>query len=192
MYEAMDPTMYRYIVALRDSRGRYLSHYRHVIWESDWEGSFETWWKGQPDNYAVRKICGTRCSSVPKFQISPELLNYTLKRLDLCDDLLFVEDFEESYRRFARSVEWTTVTKVPNDNRREPANNSALDDFDPLMSTLDDALYHYARQKYEGVTNPTLAAEHVDALSIYFAEGKRRKCTSECACPGSMICSQFR
>ena len=199
MYRAMDPVSYRYVVTLRNSHGRYRSHYRHVMREGTWQGggSFANWYDGQPDNYAVRVICGTRCSNVSKYQITPELYRYTLARLDLFEDLLFVEDYAESYRHFAERVEWSAVIRLPKENmEKQPpagtnANATSDDTLHPLMTSLDDALYEYARQKYERIPRPTRSATTEGALRTYFQLGPKLQCASICSCRGGE-CTAFR
>ena len=92
---------------------------------------------------------------MPKFQLSAELFDYTLDRLDQFEDLLFVEDYSESYRRFAQRVGWAHAS-IRNENHQAPIlkNDTLLDDWDPLMSALDDALYEYARARYRGEQPP--------------------------------------
>jgi len=190
LYEALDTQDYRYVVTLRNSRERYLSHFRHMDRETPrYRDPFSTWWTGQPDNWNVRKICGTRCSNVPKFQLTAQLFNYSLDRLDQFEDLLFVEDYSESYRRFAQRVGWAHAS-IPNGNQQGPIiqssknnNHTLLDDWDPLMSALDDALYEYAWAKYRGEQPPH------PQVDTYFAEGPGRNCSTLCC---TVRCSPYR
>jgi hypothetical protein len=61
MYSAMDTASYRYVVVLRDSRDRYISHWKNMCRQhNDTSTEFQDWWERQPDNWNTRKICGTR------------------------------------------------------------------------------------------------------------------------------------
>ena len=193
LYEALDTQDYRYVVTLRHSRERYLSHFRHMDRVTpSYKDPFSTWWTGQPDNWNVRRICGTRCSNVPKFQLSAQLFDYTLDRLDQFEDLLFVEDYSESYRRFAQRVGWAHAS-IRNENHQAPILKSQnfhtlLDDWDPLMSALDDALYEYARAKYEGGQQQQ-PPRPTHQISTYFAQGPGRNCSTLCC---TVPCSPYR
>jgi hypothetical protein len=117
MYTAMDTEHYRYILILRNSYSRYKSHYKHTIKrpyglgprhsrKPFYNDTFVSWWKGQPDNWNVRKICGTACQHVPKYSLSYEHFLFTLSRLLLFDDIIFVENFTNSFTTFAHKVGW--------------------------------------------------------------------------------------
>jgi hypothetical protein len=119
-------------------------------------------------------ICGSRCIDVPKYQLTKELFNYTLERIWYnFSYIIFVEDMEESFSRFATAYGWNNDTNG-NDSisstktRTKPAiqqqhqqqrdqttatqtkksSSSSLRGWDPYMSVLDDALYEFAKRKY--------------------------------------------
>lgn len=156
MYDAMDTEHYDYVVTLRDSRARYKS-----MWEQwgrdpimamnpmDFE-QFAAWFA--EDNFIFRKICGTKCRGVPKYKIPQELFMYTLTRLEKFDSILFLEDFQESYAKFAAKHGWTS----PEQKKRVWGNNKSASKeeekgWDWKMSALDDALYEYATRVDQGL-----------------------------------------
>lgn len=158
-------------------------------------GNRTKWWQHQPDNYTLRMICGAKCKDVPKFQITRQLLDYTLRRLDNFSHVLFLEDMERSYNAFAKSVGWKNpvVVDVELHQNAKSANPAKFDSlpveqaWDPFMSVLDDALYDHARRQYQttklhasvdddsfgSVANPTL-------VNDYFTNGPKRGCTTPC------------
>jgi len=119
-------------------------------------------------------ICGSRCIDVPKYQLTKELFNYTLERIWYnFSYIIFVEDMEESFSRFATAYGWNndtsdndsisstttrTVTaiqqqqqqhdKTTNITQTDKSSSSLLYWWDPYMSVLDDALYEFAKRKY--------------------------------------------
>lgn len=197
MYEVMDPTRFRYVLLLRDSQARYLSHFRHVFRAHD--GSlrinFSQWWHKQPDNFTFRKICGTRCQNVPKFHITQELFDYTLEKMGQFEDFLFLEDFSSSLSKFSRKVGWTKHPKLVA-NKDDLSSDDTIstwyypsletDDWDENMSALDDALYAYARQKYEGVEKPTLSEVERQGVVRYMEQTS--DCSNECC---AAVCSVY-
>lgn len=191
MYESMDTEHYHYVTMLRRSRDRYKSHWKHVRRaHTNVTDSFAEWWSKQPDNWNVRKICGTRCMKIPKYKLTEELYNYTRERLTRFDDILFVEYYSRTFRDFAAKVGWT---KMPfPDNYEGPAVHpfTAEDKrlWDPKMSALDDALYEYAQNQYVGMKERELSYTTKKALESYFEEGPRQNCISLCC---SNKCSQY-
>merc|ERR1739838_758728 len=72
-------------------------------------GNFTKWLAGQPDKYNLRMICGSPCVDVPKYQISRELFEHSLERLWVnFTHVLFKEDIDESYARFAKAYKWNS------------------------------------------------------------------------------------
>jgi len=194
MYRAMDPVHYRYAIMLRSSQDRYKSHWKHVCREqinhNKTMPAFFDWWTRQPDNWNVRMICGTQCRQIPKFQITPGLFNYTIGRLRHFDHILFVDknQFTEAYSKFAEQVGWTKMPVPIPPTNKPPDYPSASTAWDPLMSALDDALYDYARQLYEGTDNPVLISSHQKNLKRYFSLGPGRSCRSPCC---DTTCSSY-
>ena len=74
---------------------------RNVPVGSDPLGNFAQWYEGQPDNWNTRILCGPRCRPQAKFQITESLFHYTLSRVEKFAHVLFVEDMEASYNKFA-------------------------------------------------------------------------------------------
>jgi hypothetical protein len=119
-------------------------------------------------------ICGSRCIDVPKYQLTKELFNYTLERIWYnFSYIIFVEDMEESFNRFATAYGWnnntnssisssssTTRTEaetaIQQQQQRDKTTSTQTDKssssllywWDPYMSVLDDALYEFAKRKY--------------------------------------------
>jgi len=160
--DAMDDPGH-YNLTIRDQNGAF-----HPV------GNYTKWIFGQPDNYNVRMICGSRCIDVPKYQLTKELFNYTLERIWYnFSHIIFVEDMEESFNRFATAYGWnndtndsdsissTATTRIQTAlqhqqhrdkttaTQTEKSSSSSLHGWDPYMSVLDDALYEFAKRKYE-------------------------------------------
>lgn len=191
MYDAMDTDHYRYIIVLRKSHDRYLSHYKHMVRLTKYNETFTHWWQGQSDNFTFRKICGTQCAIVPKYHITESLFNYTLDRFSKFEDYLFIENFPDSYVQFAQRVGWDLspgmiLNKTP---KVKAGVYPDLSGWDPLMSALEDSLYEYAQQSYGGVQHPVFSDEVLQGLRTYFAEGPLRNCGHPCC---AEKCSAYR
>ncbi|GKY92288.1 hypothetical protein MPSEU_000199900 [Mayamaea pseudoterrestris] len=187
MYTAMDTSMYRYVIVLRNSQARYFSHWKNMCRAyNDMTTTFHSWWTRQPDNWIVRKICGTRCMNKPKYQLSEEDFTYALERLRLFENIMFTERFQETYQTFARHIGWTVPPpKFPkyDDSTFAYAKDVAMEDtaWDPLMSVLDDVLYEYAVNLYESHQQPPqLSNASRRKIREYLADGPSRACTNEC------------
>lgn len=189
MYEAMDTDHYRYAVTLRQSYDRYLSHWKNVVrWHyPNFQMPFLDWWQGQPDNWNFRKICGTRCENVPKFQITKRLFEYTMARLNLFDDVLLFEKFNSSFALFAHNVGWTKMP-VSKGTKRNVTYPKAEGEWDPLMSILDDALYEVAVSRYENLTYHAFSKLTRAAMTKYFRSNKGKQCTTPCCADA---CTQY-
>jgi hypothetical protein len=181
MYEAMDPEHYRYVVTLRKSKDRYLSHWKHVVrWNFPaYLPTFSSWWKDQPDNWNFRKICGTACLQVPKYQISEYLFADTVRRLERFEDILLFERFNQSFAVFAQRVGWT---KMPTSigKKKNVTYPDSGDEWDPMMSILDDALYELAEARLFNVSQYTFPEATLERLQTYFTSEKGKACTSVC------------
>lgn len=198
MYRAMDAQNYRYVVMLRDSQSRYKSHWQHVFRNHpNTTQSFTLWYQRQPDNWNLRKLCGTDCQGVPKYGITRRLFDETMERLQHFDHVLFLEDFNRSYTAFARQVNWKVmpVYKKPVFNVTYPAmveddkeSTTTTPAWDPFMSALDDALYEIAKQRFDGQRNPQMPLGLEQKLNEYFLQGPMRGCLTPCC---SQACSQY-
>jgi hypothetical protein len=191
MYQAMDTEHYRYIIVLRKAHDRYLSHYKHVVRSVRYNYTFAHWWGGQPDNFSFRKVCGTACSTVPKYQITPALFNYTLGRLAQFEDFIFQEDFRNSYMRFAQRVGWRLAPALIHNKspKVRPGRYPGLSGWDPHMGALENAMYEYAQQRYRGVAEPVFSDSVAADLQSYFAMIPLRNCTLPCC---AEKCSTYR
>jgi len=180
---------------MNDIHDKYVVHWDKKLYSV---GNFSAWWELQPDNYNTRMICGSKCLDLPKFQITPELFEYTLQRLSLFAHVLFVEDLEDSYKTFARAVGWNRAVKVGHENKKMGLSKSKTQTvpekmaennlrYDPFMTALDDELYAFARKRYEGnYTDESTAALLVKefaaskVLEDYFRDGASRNCKDPC------------
>ncbi|GAX14808.1 hypothetical protein FisN_29Lh008 [Fistulifera solaris] len=195
MYDAMDHQHYTYMVMLRQSQSRYQSHWKHMCQEQYHTNvtlpTFDTWWQAQPDNWNFRKICGTRCQTVPKFQITRELFEYTLDRLKSFDHILLLEYWDVMLPQLTQSLGWRMVpnlhisAKASNITYPE-LGNSAWDSF---MSVLDDALYEYGLARYQKIDTFVFSQDTARMLEQYFTKGRERGCENPC-CAES--CSTYR
>lgn len=169
MHEAMDTDHFRYIVALRDSQERYFSHARHDLVPTN---DFESWLEREPDNFNMRMICGTRCLLRPKYQLTRPDFEYTLERLQRFDSIILMEDFNRTYHAFASKVGWKMWPGKKNTRSRikPPA-------MDPLMHTLDNALYKVAQSLSLGEESDIQATV---AMDLYFVDAASRNMTTPC------------
>lgn len=193
MYEAMDTERFRYVIVFRKSLARYISHYKHAYraFENALKETFSEWWKTQPDNFIFRKICGTRCQKINKYQISSEIFQYTLARLMKFEDFVIIERFKDSLTQLSGRIGWTKKPSFiqnadVNDDSFYPEIN--IKDWDPMMSVLDDALYEIAEQLFEGMTNPALSATTEVKMKEYFTDGPGKACETPCCSPS---CSPY-
>lgn len=143
---------------------------------------FKTWSEGQPDNWNVRILCGRKCKSKYKFQITPELFRYTLQRLTVFKHILFVEQLDESYNRFAANYGWK---QVENSNVGKKVNYPVSDvkqaQWDPMMSALDDALYEFATRLYKNQSSILWDGfSNQNQVEHYFEFGPLVNCTDIC------------
>jgi hypothetical protein len=147
-------------------------------------GNFTKWYQGQSDNYNVRMICGVKCNNIAKYQISKDLFRYTLQRLVLFAHVIFVEDMELSFAKFAKAYKWQY--NIPHEEKRTNHGQSLVLDhpgetsssttssstttkttttghfaeyWDPYMSILDDAMYEFAQSKYHGASHKVLSSK---------------------------------
>lgn len=151
-------------------------------------GNYTLWWMGQPDNYNVRMICGAKCKYIPKYQLTEELFQYTLTRLSQFAHVFFVEDIQVSFGRVAQAFGWNST--VDSEHRYKHLEPEELTDkvtnqyWDPFMSTLDDALYQFARSKYENGTKWSsttgMKFANQELLNEYFQTGPNRGCSNPC------------
>jgi hypothetical protein len=191
MYEAMDTDRFRYIIVLRKSLSRYISHYKHAYRAFNFQETFSVWWQTQPDNFTFRKICGTRCQNISKYQLSPEIFQYTLARLSKFEDFAFIERFKDSLLQLSRRIGWSKKPSfVQNSDEHDDAFYPHINeqDWDPMMSALDDALYEYAEQLFDGVATPSFSAATEKRMNDYFAKGPLQACETPCCSP---VCSLY-
>lgn len=113
MYEAIAPSLFTHVVVLRDSWSRYVSHFRHVCRAYSLptgKNHFWKWVQGQPDNWNLRHICGTRCISRPKFALTISDYNYALLRVQMFHHVVHLGSnhtkFLEEVSIMCRGLKW--------------------------------------------------------------------------------------
>jgi hypothetical protein len=188
MYRPMDLESFYYVVLLRDSKKRYMSHYQHVLKVSmnnilPSPGSFEDWWKGQPDNWNFRMICGTDCMKTPKYKLSKRQWKATYERFKSFESILLLENFTFTMGKFASRVGWKKKTGRRNsgDYRRDD-----IIIMDPFMTALDDAFYELAKTRLNmSQAVPSAVMENVER---YFQQGPISRCYNPCC----GTCSKYR
>ena len=139
MYSVMDHAHFEYVVIMRRSIDRYYSHYRHVERLYRGGSTFEAWMDGQPDNWNVRQLCGTRCLRVPKFKLAITHYLYTLNRMRAFDFVIRLDHFQSDLRRFAGARHWSERLDLhvnPGEHGTGSPNAAAF----RAMTYLDDAL----------------------------------------------------
>ena len=142
-------------------------------------------------------ICGSKCLDRPKFQVTAKLFEYTLQRLALFSHVLFLEDINSSYKKFANDVGWRRAQNLDHKNKRMNGNKIETKSIrkeltenlrcDPFMTALDDALYNFARKRYEGdyanhSDTALLVKEFANSKGVqdYFRDGLGRNCKDPC------------
>ena len=112
--------------------------------------SFHTWLEGQPDNWIVRRICGTRCINKPRFGLTEDDLAFTEARLANFSHILFLDSFQESFNQFARKVKWS-ITDTSTFRAGTTFSSKPIDDSHfQYMVNLDNRLYRHGMQlKYD-------------------------------------------
>jgi hypothetical protein len=134
-------------------------------------------------------ICGVRCVKVNKYQLTREHFEFALHRLANFSHIIFVEDMEESFDKFAKAYGWQyNFGNSIHNQRLDPSllskRSQRHDTWDPYMTVLDDALYEFARRKYSNVPNDELLRmenfTNQALLDEYFRDGPSRECTNEC------------
>lgn len=142
MYDAMAPEVFTYAVILRDAWARYLSHYRHITrlyrqhrYTND---SFFAWLDGQPDNWATRHLCGTRCMAKPKFALNRGDFVFAQRRLEA---FAFVARLERPAEMAALLVglSWNITDAGKNSGGRYRLFDQTT--ATKRMTVLDDCLY---------------------------------------------------
>jgi hypothetical protein len=183
MYEAMDVQHYLYVVSLRHSRARYLSHWNHARRSNRQSATttpFREWWMHQPDNWQFRMICGPSCLNTPKYQISRAQFNHTVDRLRKFESFVFVENFEEGMTKLSQLLGWPTSILQKENVGSRGYHKGDNDEWDINMSVLDESLYEYALQLHQGEATLTLSESNTNQMESYFAEGTKQSCASPC------------
>ena len=149
----------------------------------------------QPDNWNTRILCGPRCLDQNKYQITKESFQYTLNRLRLFEDVLFVEELTKSYDKFTKKHNWPAApidaeNEAPNSQASITLTGEMQKEWNPLMSALDDALYEFGHrmdaqiEPYDNFTHPVQKQ-----LDHYFEYGQLQNCTTICC---GDKCSTYR
>lgn len=207
MYDTMDSQRYRYVVQLRQSSDRYKSHYKvdkFVLQKRipTFNQTFDEWLGLQPDNFSMRMICGERCLKRPKFQLTRDDFNYTIARLKRFDNIVFLEDYERSYSRFASEVGWeakpaptnTFLTKTAKQAGKMISDTNSTNIVPSSYTALDDAIYDYAKNGMAvdpgANADAVWSAKHKKSLEQYFdpgAAGRQLDCVTACCHKCSFI-----
>ena len=156
MYEAMDPEHYRYITALRKGESRYQSQWKMLSRQhKHFATPFDEWWKAQPDNWATRQLCGSKCEGVGQYKMTPDMFDHTLQRLRLFENIVLLDDYNRTFAKVERDLRWTQTVSDRKKNmeqwkkKKRPYPPLGETVWDSNMSILDDVLYEYARQLNE-------------------------------------------
>jgi len=146
MYANLDPTLFIHVTILRDSWSRYVSHFGHVKRAYGLKDSLLTWIRGQPDNWNVRHICGTRCMLRPKFGLSREDYAYTRARLRMFRHVIRLpagagnlSAFHRDVAALCRGLKWSKCNTM----RRVNAGQQSESQLQPpwQLTALDDCLF---------------------------------------------------
>lgn len=177
MYAEMDLQYYTYVTVLRSSMARYMSHYNHVMRARQTE-SFDAWLSGQPDNWNVRHICGTRCMHVPKFALSSEDFHFAARRLSQFSHILFFDTLRESSSVMADKLKWKRLTlqhhqKSPKPYTYPHANWTS-------MTCLDDLLYQKAKENAL-LTIPSMQVDQLIEIMRVIETKYKHPCGTSCS-----------
>lgn len=147
MIDEMDKEHYVYVVTIRKSLTRYMSHYNHVSQVLRTAPStFLEWLDGQPDNWNVRHLCGIKCQLVPKFGLTPLHFEMALKKLSAFDHIITTENMTGDYNKMAKELHFKQLNSLDKKNKRNWQASKFLLNVPPhiiyLMTALDDKLYN--------------------------------------------------
>ena len=149
LYNAIVPRFFIYVTVLRDSWSRYTSHFRHVCRAYNFpfrKKHFWAWVEGQPDNWNVRHICGTKCMSRAKFDLTPSDYAYTFRRLHMFDHVVRMGSnntkFIDGVFALCQGLRWSRCPVQKKNAAPQRASDiySRPSRFD-RMTALDDCLF---------------------------------------------------
>ena len=179
MFAQMDMKYYDYVITMRNSFRRYVSHYQHIARVQYMKRDFQTWLKGQPDNWITRHICGTPCKNRPKYALTLQDVMMVYHRMRNFSDILFLETWNHDAVTFASKRKWKSGVNI---HDLAAHYNQSL--YSSLMTTLDDIIYEQAFSKYwqkeEAVEQKVLNELH-----------KIRKMNFNFTSPCGKICTEY-
>jgi hypothetical protein len=164
MYATMDTDRYTYITVLRNSLSRYYSHYNYIDGNNITKTNFSQWMDGQPDNWNVRHICGTKCMHIAKYGLGVHEFKFTVDRLRKFAHISLVEHYNSSITELSRILKWehNISVKINSLKYRIHATSSEYAN----MTYLDDLLYSYVLAMQRGHTD-RIKEEIISNASIY-------------------------
>ena len=143
MYESIVPALFTYVVILRKPWDRYMSHYRHVsraYRQPYTKAAFTRWLNGQPDNWAARQICGTRCANRTKGALTLSDIMYIKQRLKLFSHVARLEHPEE-ISALTRALRWRPLSPNQRVNGGGGYEKWAQPPAAKFMTAIDDCIY---------------------------------------------------
>ena len=159
MFSQMDMKYYDYVVTMRNSFSRYASHYRHILRDYGMKKDFQTWMRGQPDNWITRHLCGTLCQNRPKYALTLQDTMLAYNRLRNFSDILFLESWRQNAVSFATKRKWNSGMEIHSNQAKQPQENQFL--HLSVMTSLDDIIYQQAFEKF------TQRHEHVERKVLH-------------------------
>ena len=182
MFSEMDLKYYDYVITLRKSFSRYVSHYRHIAREKHMKHNFETWLQGQPDNWITRHLCGTPCKYRPKYGLTMQDIMLAYNKLRNFSDILFLETWRHDAMMFASKRKWSSRLNIhANRAKKEPSNQRANSS---LMTIFDDIIYEQAFTKF--YLNESMIREN-----IWLQWKKIQKLNFSFESPCGKICTEY-
>jgi hypothetical protein len=126
------------------------------------------------------------CENLPQHGINATHWEYTLERFKLYENVIFLNDWMDSFNRFASDVGWKLLSAEDSHVKKNAASAKQkerkvemLHNWDENMSMLDDALYAYARAIYDDQPQPPPLPDNVWQVN----GAGNNPCTTPCCGP---------
>lgn len=172
MFSQMDMKYYDYVLTMRKSFSRYVSHYKHIARERHMKHNFESWLQGQPDNWTTRHLCGTPCKYKPKYSLTMQDVMLAYNKMRKFTDILFLETWRHDAMIFASKRKWSSGINIHANRAKRQYHNQSSNSL--LMTIFDDIIYEHAFNKFEKdekilQKNVSLALKKIQKMNFTFS-----------------------
>lgn len=180
MFSEMDMKYYDYVLTMRKSFSRYVSHYGHIARERHMKHNFEAWLQGQPDNWITRHLCGTPCKYRPKYSLTMQDVMLAYNKMRNFSDILFLETWRHDAIIFASKRKWTSGLNIHANRAKEQHRNQ--DPNSLLMTIFDDIIYEQAFSKFQKDEktlhkNVSIALKKIQKMNFTFSSPCGNSCS---------------